>query len=163
MAAGTTLTLARTPTGYQFASTSYNNAYLLGDGSTTSALRYDHAVVARPVAVGTTAPPARRLYSNPTTGPAQLTGSAAGASVRVRATVGRLVRSTTADAAGSARLSLPAGFYPVQSGSGVLRLGRAVGTRCLAHRCTAPGRARPAGEATLARRHYPLGYRYAGR
>ena len=62
------------------------------------------------------------LYPNPTTGSARLTGSTAGASVRVLDAVGRLVLSTSADATGSVYLSLKPGVYLVQNGSNVLRL-----------------------------------------
>ena len=79
----------------------------------------------RSVAVGQAA---LALFPNPTTGAATLVGTAAGVVVMVFDAVGRLVLSTTADAAGNALLQLPpalaAGVYVVRAGSSSLRLTR---------------------------------------
>jgi hypothetical protein len=77
----------------------------------------------RAVAVGTSA---LALFPNPTTGAATLLGTTPGAAVTVFDAVGRLVLSTTADAAGTAPLALPedlaAGVYVVRTGATALRL-----------------------------------------
>ena len=63
------------------------------------------------------------LYPNPTRGGATLTGTTPGAAVQVLDALGRLVRTTTADSAGTAALAgLPAGLYVVRAGAGAVRL-----------------------------------------
>jgi hypothetical protein len=66
------------------------------------------------------------LAPNPTHGRATLTGAAAYAPVQVLDAVGRVVYTTTADAAGTAQLTLPAGqligVYLVRTGQEVIRL-----------------------------------------
>ncbi|MDO7845075.1 Ig-like domain repeat protein [Hymenobacter sp. M29] len=78
----------------------------------------------RAVTVG---PAALALYPNPAHGgPATLTGAAPGTTVAVFDAVGRLVTQATAEADGTARLSLPTGLatgvYVVRGGNHTLRL-----------------------------------------
>jgi alpha-tubulin suppressor-like RCC1 family protein len=122
VAAGQSFALARTPAGYAVASTGYNGSGQLGDGTTTSAVRYDHATTALPVRPGTLASASAALYPNPALGAARLHGAGSGAGVSVFDAVGRLVLQTTTDATGEAPLSLPAGLYLVRVGSQTLRL-----------------------------------------
>jgi hypothetical protein len=81
----------------------------------------------RAVRVGGATLAGLQVYPNPTSPTeVQLTGAAAGASVRVLDIRGRVVLTTTADRAGSARLALPAalpgGVYLVRSGLVAARL-----------------------------------------
>jgi hypothetical protein len=66
------------------------------------------------------------LFPNPAHGAATLTGALPGAVVTVDDALGRPVTSATADAAGTARLTLPAGLpagvYVVRAGASALRL-----------------------------------------
>lgn len=66
------------------------------------------------------------LVPNPTSGPATLAGAAAGAPVRVVDALGRLVLTTTTDAAGTTVLTLPPsqrkGLYVVRAGTQAVRL-----------------------------------------
>jgi hypothetical protein len=66
------------------------------------------------------------LYPNPARGQATLLGAEAGTVVRVLDALGRVVLSTTADAAGAAQLALPAGLasgvYLVRTSQQTLRL-----------------------------------------
>jgi len=104
------------------ASTGYNASGQLGDGTTTSATRYDHAPVALPVHAGTLASPSATLYPNPTTGSALLQGADKGAGIAVYNTVGQLVLQTTANTTGETPLTLPTGLYLVRVGTQTLRL-----------------------------------------
>jgi alpha-tubulin suppressor-like RCC1 family protein len=122
VAAGQSFALARTPSGYAVASTGYNGAGQLGDGTITSAVRYDHATTALPVRPSTLASASAALYPNPALGPARLHGAGSGAGVSVFDAVGRLVLQTTTDATGEAPLTLPAGLYLVRVGTQTLRL-----------------------------------------
>lgn len=69
---------------------------------------------------------AGQLWPNPTTREALLSGLLPGAAVQVLDVPGRVVLTTITDAAGSARLRLPAGqpagVYVVRAGSQALRL-----------------------------------------
>ena len=63
------------------------------------------------------------LYPNPAKGTATLIGSTPGTAVQVLDALGRLVRTATADATGTAALAgLPAGLYVVRAGTGAVRL-----------------------------------------
>ncbi|TYZ11953.1 T9SS type A sorting domain-containing protein [Hymenobacter lutimineralis] len=62
------------------------------------------------------------IFPNPTAGAAVLKGAAPGAMVTVFNPLGRLVLTATADAAGTAHLTLPAGMYVVRSGGQARRL-----------------------------------------
>jgi hypothetical protein len=77
----------------------------------------------RPVAVGASA---LALFPNPTTGAATLIGTVPGAAVTVFDAVGQQVLSATADAAGTAPLTLPEGLargvYVVRTGATALHL-----------------------------------------
>ena len=68
--------------------------------------------------------PGLRLYPNPTTGRATLTGAAPGTAVQVLDALGRVAATTTADATGTAALpaSLAPGVYVVRAGAGAARL-----------------------------------------
>lgn len=57
------------------------------------------------------------MYPNPATRTATPSGATAGTPVRVYDALGHLVLITPADAAGTAPLTLPAGFYLVRSGA----------------------------------------------
>lgn len=122
VAAGDRHALARPSAAYLVASTGANEGGQLGDGSTTSARRYNHATVALPVRGAAGLLPALSLYPNPTAGAARLSGTAPGAAIRVLDSVGRLAATATADAAGTAALHRPAGLYLVQTPAGALRL-----------------------------------------
>ena len=66
------------------------------------------------------------LYPNPATNRATLTGAEAGATVQVLDALGRVVLAATADATGTAALTLPArlaaGVYVVRAGTAAVRL-----------------------------------------
>jgi alpha-tubulin suppressor-like RCC1 family protein len=122
VATGQSHALARTSNGYALASTGYNHVGQLGDGTLTTALRYDHALVALPVRPAGGGPAALTLYPNPANGRATLTGTLPGTAVQVLDATGRLVATATADAAGTAVLPLSAGVYVVRAGSKAVRL-----------------------------------------
>ncbi|RYU72052.1 T9SS type A sorting domain-containing protein, partial [Hymenobacter persicinus] len=81
-----------------------------------------------PVRVVSVAPALLSVHPNPTTGVATLTGAQPGAVVQVFDALGRPVLTASADAAGTARLTLPAGLsagvYVVRCGSQTARLVR---------------------------------------
>lgn len=66
------------------------------------------------------------LYPNPARDELTITGPAAGTAVQLLNALGQVVLTTTADASGTTRLTLPAslpgGLYLVQSGSDTQRL-----------------------------------------
>jgi len=70
-----------------------------------------------PVRVVAGGPGGLALYPNPATRTAMPSGATAGTPVRVYDALGHLVLITPADAAGTAPLTLPAGFYLVRSGA----------------------------------------------
>ena len=83
-------------------------------------------VPAGALATAATTSPAPTLYPNPAHAAATVAGLKAGAKVEVFDALGRPVARATADAAGTARLALPAGLaagvYVVRSGGQALRL-----------------------------------------
>jgi len=123
--------LVRTASAQTFASAGYNGGGQLGDGTTTDAYRFDRlspllSLQPLPVLLATAAP-GLHLFPNPApAGATTLTGAAPGAPVTVLDALGRPVASATADASGTATLTLPAGLpagvYLVRAGQHALRL-----------------------------------------
>jgi alpha-tubulin suppressor-like RCC1 family protein len=109
-------------------STARAYSYLDSDGAAAAYYRLAQAdgsglLTYSPVQYVGAASGAPSLYPNPANGPATLRGATPGTAVQVLDALGRPVRTTTADASGTARLDgLAPGFYLVRSGSYTLRL-----------------------------------------
>ncbi|UOQ55703.1 T9SS type A sorting domain-containing protein [Hymenobacter cellulosivorans] len=101
----------------------FGSLLLAGNGSRYSSVLATLAEPGTPLGVRAGQAAGRlAAYPNPTAGPVTLTGAEAGAGIVVYDAQGRRVRAAVANAAGVARLMLPAGLYLVRSGSQTVRV-----------------------------------------